>query len=178
MQALTSLLVILVLGSCGASSGEVKSAREASYAADPATLFNEVKTTTEHTYKVAAVDTNTLALRTVPRWYTPDGQVDTKAGDNPSSVQDLSINLTLLVGLSKVDSRSYKVMVEPIVRRKNGLASEPQEVKMTDPSVPGWVQGKIDALQLDIHRKLAGYAVVEPPAAADDRRPAAPSSGW
>jgi hypothetical protein len=48
---------------------------------------------------------------------------------------------------------------------------------MTDPTVPGWVRGKLDSLQVDIHHRLAQYAV--PTAAPANERPfSRPSSGW
>jgi hypothetical protein len=176
MKALASLLLALAC-SCGASAGEVKTAQTTAYAAEPATLFTEMKAAVEGTYKVAQTDQNTLALRTETRWYTPDGQIDTKAGANPSSVQDKSINLVFVVGLVKVDARSYKVGVEPIILRKNELSSAPEQLKLDDPTVPGWVKGKTDTLQLEIYRRLKGYAVVEPVAEPGPSHPMEPKGG-
>lgn len=178
MKARVSVLMLLLFVSCGASPAEVKAARDTTYSAEPVTLFNELKAATEQTYKIAAVDETTFAIRTAGRWYTPEGQVDTKAGTNPSSVQDKSINLAVLVGIVRADSRSYKVIIEPIVLRKNGLSSAPEALKMTDPTVPGWVRGKLDSLQVEIHHRLERYAVttVEPATERPSSRPS--SSGW
>jgi hypothetical protein len=172
-------LSLLLLVACGASSAELKTAREANYEAEPAKLFQEVKAVTEHNYKIAGTDENTFTLRTAPRWYTPEGQGDASQGDNPSRLQDKSINLALVVALVKADSTSWQVKIEPIVLRKNELSSAPEQLQMSDPTVPGWVRGKIDSLQLEIHQRLKGYAVVEiKPASDRGGASPLPPGGW
>ena len=159
--------------SCGASAAEIKTARETRYKAAPATLYAEVKAVTEGEYKTAVSDEGALVLQTQARWYTPDGQIDTTRGDNPSRLQDNSINLSLVVGLVKVDADSYKVQIEPIVLRQHGLTSKPDRLDAKDPLVPGWVHGKLESLQVSIFERLKPYAVagatvpaMVPPAAA------------
>ncbi len=172
-----SALLVLLLVSCGASAGEVKTARETTYVGEPAAMFNELKAATAVNYTLAETDANSHAIRTAGRWFTPEGQVDTKANTNPSSVQDKSINLALLVGLVEVDARSFKVVIEPMVRRKNELSSELETLKPGDPTVPGWVRGKVDSLQVEIHHRLGAY-VIPTAGPVSDRPFSHQPSGW
>ncbi len=57
------------------------------------------------------------------------------------------------VRLVKGDTDSYTVSVEPIALRMSGPSSQPEPLDLKDPSAPGWVHGKADALQLDIHER-------------------------
>jgi hypothetical protein len=168
--------------SCGPSAAQVKTAREARYKGDPATLFAAVKAATESDYKIAVSDAAALMLRTEGRWYTPDGQADKTRGSDISRLQENSINFVAIVRLIKSDD-AYTVSVEPVAQRLRGLSSTPEQLDMKDPSVPGWVHGKVDSLQIAIHERLKGYAVagasvpaMVPPAAPPSAGSAAPEA--
>src|SRR5689334_25412319 len=88
--------LLAVVVSCGASAAELKTAREARYKADPATLYAGVKAATEGSYKIIASDEAGLMLRTEPRWYTPEGQADTTHGNNIARLQDNSVNFSVM----------------------------------------------------------------------------------
>jgi hypothetical protein len=145
--------------SCGPSAAQVKTAREARYKGDPATLYAAAKAATESDYKIAVSDDAAHMLRTEGRWYTPDGQLDKTRGSDISRLQENSINFVVIVRLIKADNDAYTVSVEPVAQRLRGLSSAPEQLDMKDPSVPGWVHGKVDSLQLAIHERLKGYAV-------------------
>jgi hypothetical protein len=145
--------------SCGASAAQIKAAREARYKGDPATLYAAVRSATESRHKIVGEDAAALTLQTEARWYTPDGQVDSARGNNIARLQENSVNFSVIVRLVKGDADSYTVIIEPIALRLRGLTSRPEPLDMKDPSVPGWVHGKVDALQLDIHERLEPYAI-------------------
>jgi len=151
-------LVLALLVSCGASSAEVKTARDAKYKGAPATLFATMKAATEATYKILGSDEATLVLKTEPRWYTPEGQADTARGGNVARLQDNSINLSFVVALV-TDDDTYRVNVEPIILRHSTLTANPEKLQLGNPLVPGWVNGKVESLQLDLYGRLKGYAV-------------------
>jgi hypothetical protein len=183
MKLIWILAVLVVVVSCGASAAEIKTAREARYKADPATLYAAAKAETERGYKIAAADDAAFMLQTEPRWYTPEGQADAARGNNIARLQENSINFSVVVRLAKVDADSYKVIVDPVALRLRGLSSKPEPLDPKDPSAPGWVQGKLESLQLGIHERLKPYAIsgatvpammpATPPPAAPP--PAAPS---
>ena len=179
VAVVVALVSSVVAVSCGPSATQVKTAREARYKGDPATLYAAVSAATERRHKLAASDEAALVLRTEGRWYTPEGQVDTAPGNNLARLQQNSINFSVLVRLVKGDTDSYTVSIEPIALRMSGPSSRPEPLDMKDPSVPGWVHGKVDALQLDIHERLKPYAVagasvpaMVPPAPAPAPAPA------
>ena len=118
-----------------------------------------MKAATERTYKIAKSDEAALGLETEPTWYTPEGAVDHTQG-NIARLQDNSINLALVVELVKADPGTYTLTVLPIVLRLHaGGSSIPERLELTDPSMPGWVKGKVDSLALEIYQALKQYAV-------------------
>jgi hypothetical protein len=183
---LVVVAAVAAIVSCGPSAAQVKTAREARYKGDPATLYAAVKAATESDYKIAVSDDAAFMLRTEGRWFTPDGQVDKTRGRDISRLQENSINFVAIVRLIKADD-AYTVSVEPVAQRIRGLSSTPEPLDMKDPSVPGWVHGKVDSLQLAIHERLKGYAVAgasvpamvppaPPPSAGSAAPEAAPSA--
>jgi hypothetical protein len=182
---LTWLLAVIV--ACGPSAAKLKTAREARYKADPATLYAAVKGVTQVDYQIASSDDSGFVLQTEPRWYTPDGQVDTTHGDNIARLQENSVNFSVVVRLVKADADSYTVSVEPVALRLRGLSSKPEPLDLKDPSAPGWVHGKVQSLQLGLYDRLQQYAVTgatvpamvppaPPPAAGSAAGSAAPES--
>jgi hypothetical protein len=159
MRTLTLWLAIATVASCGPSAGSIKAAEDTRYKADPATLFAGAKAATASDYKLVSSDDAAFTLTTEGVWYTPEGQVDRAPGQNIARLQDMSINFAVVVKVVKADADTYKVAVEPIALRKEGLVSKPVKLEMTDPSVPGWVHGKVETLDLAIHDRLKSYAV-------------------
>jgi hypothetical protein len=154
------VLALALIASCGSSSAELKTARDTSYKAPPATLFAAAKAATEAAhYNVKLEDPDAMKLETDPKWYTPDGQLDASVGNNISQYQQDSINLGFVVQLPKSGADSYKLSVSRIVLRKHGLSSNPETMDPEDPAVPPWVAGKASALELGIHDALKPYAV-------------------
>jgi hypothetical protein len=158
MTNLTLCLAIATIASCGPSAANIKTAQDARYKGDPATLFAGAKAATQSDYKIVSSDDGAFTLTTEGVWYTPEGQVDRSTGQNIARLQDMSINLAVVVKVVKADADTYKVDVQPIALRKHGLVSKPETLEMSDPSVPGWVHGKLEGLELAIHDRLKAYA--------------------
>lgn len=166
-----ALLLALIVG-CGGGSSQVKTAREARYTAPEATLFNEVKAVVAKDYPITLEDPGNLTLKTQQRWHTPEGPLDNAPGDNAARLNEGSINLSFIVSIIKVDS-AYRVRVEPVILRKDAISSAPQPLNPENALVPGWVHGRIDALEIGIHDRLKAYARTGAPAAAPAAPPAA-----
>jgi hypothetical protein len=60
------------------------------------------------------------------------------------------------------DGDAWIVKVSPVILRKNSGMPKPDEVKEGDPSLPGWVESRVDQLALDIHKALAAFEVKQP----------------
>ena len=155
-------LTLAVLVACGANAAQVKTARETQYTAPPATLFAEVKPVIEKDYRIVRTDPGALSYQTEPRWYTPEGLADHAEGGNIARLQENSINLSLVVTFPQVDAGQHRVTVTPIILRKPGISSKPETLDRNDPSIPGWVHGKVEALELAIHERLKSYAATAP----------------
>ena len=148
------LLAISFAAACGGSSG----ARDTLYKAPPATLFATAKSVTEgEHYKIIKTDEAKNHLETEGVWYTPDGQTDTTTGNNIARLQEDSINIAFDVDVTPAGDSAH-VVVTPAIHRKHGLSSLPDTIDAEDPSLPGWVLGKTNALQNKIHDALAQYA--------------------
>jgi hypothetical protein len=154
------VLALALSASCGPSSAELKTARDTTYQAPPATLFAAAKAATQAAhYDIKLEDPDNMKLVTDPKWYTPEGQPDASVGNNISQYQQDSINLGFVVELPKSGADSYKLSITRVVLRKHGLSSNPETMDPEDPAVPPWVAGKASALELGIHDALKPYAV-------------------
>jgi hypothetical protein len=174
-------LIALALVACGPSAAELKTAKEARYKGDPATLFGEAKAAIEANYVIAKADPNALGFQSEGKWFTPEGLADTRSGGDISRLLDNSINLTLVVRLVK-DGETYAVQLDPIVLRLHKGNPNPDKLSIDDVSLPGWVKGKVEGQVLEIATRLKPYAATGAtvpavvPAGAGSAAPAAPAA--
>lgn len=153
-----SLLALGGVVACGPSSGQVKTARDASYRTDADTVFRAVVQQVSKKYKVINADAAQGMLRTEDRWYEKDGTYEDKKANDGVIGEDGTIVMHYLVKLAGGPSE-YKVEVIPMVAQvRNGYAA-PVKLKPDDIAMPGWVIGKTDDLYLSIYESLKLYAV-------------------
>ena len=150
---------------CGPSSKEVATAKSARYQGDKLELFANVKAATEAKYKLTKSDETSLGMQTEARWFSTEGLAVTPRGDDMRDVPDKSINIALVVTMLP-DGDNWIIKVTPVMARYNQGIPKPEPLKEGDPSLPGWVSGKVDELALDIHKQLAKYEVKSVPQAA------------
>lgn len=160
MQYVVGLLAVFAIA-CGPSSKEIATAKSARYQGDKLQLFAVIKKTVESKYKLTKSDETTLGMQTEARWFSHEGLAQTPRGDDMRDVQDKSINIALVVTMLP-DGDNWIVKVTPVMHRYNQGIPKPEPVKEGDPSLPGWVEGKVDQLALDIHKALAQYEVKQP----------------
>src|SRR4051812_47558908 len=182
--SIAAMLAIATVG-CGASSKEVAAAKTARYKGDKLQMFAEVKAATEDKYKLQKSDETSLGLQTEPRWFSTEGLAVTPRGENDMrDLPDKSINIALVVTMLP-DGDAWLVKVTPVMARYNQGIPKPEPLKENDPSLPGWVSGKVDELSLAIHNHLAKFQVqsvpgsVPPPTTApapDEATGTAPSN--
>ena len=176
-----SALALAALVACGPSSKEVATAKSARYQGDKLEIFANVKAATEAKYKLTKSDETSLGLQTEARWFSTEGLAVTPRGDNDMrDVPDKSINIALVVTMLP-DGSNWVVKVTPVMARFNQGIPKPEPLKENDPSLPGWVQGKVDELAMAIHSQLAKYEVkgvpqMVPPA-TNTPAPDEPSAG-
>jgi hypothetical protein len=159
------IITAVILAACGGPSGkEVASAKQARYQGDKLQLFGVVKGATEGKYKLAKSDETTLGMQTEARWYSPEGLATSATIDDDRDIVDKSINLTLVVELLPEAGGTDKwiVSVRPVMFRFNKGQPKPDPLDPKDPSVPGWVNGKVDQLHFAIYEKMKAYEVRTP----------------
>jgi hypothetical protein len=160
MQYLVGLLAIIAVA-CGPSSKEVAGAKSARYQGDKLALFATVKGAVEAKYKLQKSDETTLGMQTQPRWFSPEGLTTSASADDDRDLPDKSIRIAMVVTMLP-DGDNWIVKVTPIMQRKNKGMPKPDDLKEGDPSVPGWVDSRVDQLALDIHKSLEKYEVKQP----------------
>lgn len=156
-------------------------AKSARYQGDKLQIFADVKTATEAKYKLAKSDETSLGMQTEARWLTFDGNsVTMRDSGDMTEMPDKAINIALVVTMLPEGS-NWVVKVTPVLHRYNRGIPKPEPVRENDASLPGWVQGKVDELALDIHKQLAKYEVksvpqMAPPPATTTPAPDEPST--
>ena len=158
MKAILVLLLSLLAFACGPSSGELKSAKTAHYKGDKIAMFNAAKDAVAAKYTLQKSDENALGMQTNGRWFTPEGLAAAESGGDMRVVPDNSLNIALVVTLVP-DGDAYVVSVKPLYLRYHAGNPKPEALKDDDISIPGWAQGKVDQLALDIHTALQQYEV-------------------
>lgn len=150
--------MLFALFACGPSGKEMSGAKTARFRGEPVVMFAAAKETTEAKYKLAMSDETTLHLQTEGRWYTPDGLGLTATMDNLGNVPDRSLFVSLILKLVP-DGDAHTVSVTPVIMRYHQGRPNPDKLAPTDPSLPGWVNGKVDQLQFEIYEVLKPYEV-------------------
>ncbi|HLL24872.1 MAG TPA: hypothetical protein VK427_22215 [Kofleriaceae bacterium] len=164
MRNLVSITVVgallaLVIACGGASSTAIANAKQARFQGDKLELFAGAKAATEAKYKLAKSDETTLGLQTAARWYSPEGLGVSATREDVRDLVDGSLNVVLVVELLQEGGDKWVVSVRPVIFRFNKGQPKPDAVQPNDPSLPGWVRGKVDQLHYAIYEKLKPFEV-------------------
>jgi len=158
MIAFAAALAAVSLAACGPSGKQVTTAKAARYQGDRQQLFAVIKQTVASSYKIQKADDAAYGLQTEGRWYNPEGQAVSSPMGDARDVPDGSLNIALVVTLEP-DGERHIVAVKPIIARFIKGQPAPQPLEATDPSLPGWVHGKGDNLQVSLYEALKQYEV-------------------
>lgn len=177
MRTLTlTLAAAIALAACGGPSNqEIATAKQARYQGDKSLIFRTAKAAVEENNKVAKEDEAALGFQTIGRWYTTEGILAPGSDEDYKRVPDKSLRITLVVRILP-DADKWIVQVEPSLLRKQSGSPQPQKIEPNDPSVPGFVQGQVDALQFTIWKGLKDFEVKTPGGIAPAPAPA-PAAG-
>jgi len=159
MRIFLLLQIVALCISCGPSAAEIKTAKTANYRGNASEMFKEVIAVTEESYKIAGTggDEDGYKLATAPQWYSPEGGRESAGAGDYVQLQNHSVRLELVVELVSV-AGGFMVTVTPRTFQFLDGSPQPRELASDDPNLPGWVHGRVDSLQLDIHKRLQNYA--------------------
>jgi hypothetical protein len=152
-----AILVALFAVACGPNA-QLTAAKTAHYKGDKQAMFDIAKNTVAENYNIQKADFASMGMQTNGRWYTPEGLAAAESGGDMRVVPDNSINIALVVTFVP-DGDAYVVNVKPLMMRYHAGSPKPEPITESDPSVPGWAQGKVDSLAMDIHEALKQYEV-------------------
>lgn len=155
--AMKMFVLVAAVIACGPSSAEVRSAKTATYRADPAEVFRIAGEVAAETYKIGDVDAKQLEFITQPQWYNPEGGRESAGAGDFVQLVDRSILLSLIVEVSEAED-AVRVVVTPKTFQYLKGSPKPRELAPDDPNVPGWVTGRAESLQFEIHKRLQQFA--------------------
>ncbi len=156
------------LAGCGPSAGQVREARAQRYLGDRAQVFDAVAQALAQEQPIAKADRDQGVLTTDGRWFTPDGFHEdrperTVGGEREvvSTVREGSVRLAYDVRVVGGPS-SYQVVVTPVVAQYRVAYKALYPMKPDDPEMPGWVAGKVEKLEIALHRRLERARLAPP----------------
>lgn len=164
---LVVLTIVAAAAACGPSAVQLRAARDARYQGSREEVLGKARAAVAPSYAVEAMDEAAGTIVTAPRWYEPDGgnlgTGDTdREGGMAVRTEAGSVSLAFRIRVAG-DAPPYRVLVEPIAKQKRSNYSALYEYAVDDPALPGWVTGKVDNLQLEIHDRLERSVAVAPP---------------
>jgi hypothetical protein len=169
VPVLVPALAMALAAACGASAREARSARARAYDADYTVVYNQVVAAVAAEYPDFLAENAAEGEIRTP-WF-PLGLVREPGttGTSRRGIEDAPRRFYIRFDIEVTGPRPWRVHVR-------GQASawelgQPQPEVLDGPEEPPWLQGRIDALQIAIHERLARHAVAAgPPEPGDPER--------
>jgi len=157
------ICAVLALAACpSVDSAAVKRAHDARYQGDPTALLEAAAEATKaQHYLIDELDRDGGAFTTVDKVWSAEGETESVGNGDAIQVHNKSIFLAYVVRLVPADP-GYQIEIEPHIRRYVADHPNLDDVKLDDPTLPGWVPVKIDELSVGIHDALATYEIKTP----------------
>ena len=152
------MALFAVLAACGASAAEIKTAKSAQYDAPTSTLFQIALQAASEDYKIGDTNPPSGTFITAGQWYSPEGGRQSVGAGDVVQVNDRSVMLMLIVEIYGMDLGKKSITVTPKVFQHLSGSPKPRELTPDDPNMPGWVQGRVDALAVEIYKRAKQYA--------------------
>jgi hypothetical protein len=151
-------LSVIPVAACGPGAAEIRRARDASYHGDPAVLFDgAVAAAAAELYKIDDADRDAGAFVTHEKFYTAEGMTESAGNNDAVMISDRTIGLVYTIRIVTDDAGGYHVSITPQVHRLFVDRPNADDVPDGDPTYPGWVRARTDALAVAIHDQLAAY---------------------
>jgi hypothetical protein len=151
------VMLLLAVVACGASTAQVKTAKDAEYKAPPATVFELAKSVAAETYNIGDSDPATFTFATVPQFYSREGGRQSAGAGDFVNVSPGSVRLQLVVVVADAGLQRVNVTITPKILEIVSGSPKPRELSPDDPSVPSWVAGRVDGLAVDIYERAKQY---------------------
>jgi hypothetical protein len=155
--------VLVAFAACGPSNSELRTAKTAVYNTDGSQLFRIAEQAAgAENYKIAGVDDGHLTFETVPKWYSPEGDLQSAGADDFTRVDQHSVKVSFVIAVTSTGPNQFVVMVTPHTWQYVAGSPQLRELEPGDPYLPPWVNGRADTLSLSIYDQAKGMAVTPP----------------
>jgi hypothetical protein len=153
----TSVLV-LALVACGPSAAEIKTAKTTTYQLAGTDLLQVAEQAAQEEYKLGDVSEHDLAFITLPRWYSPEGDLQSPGAGGFVQMDNHSVQVAFVVQVTELAGGDCAVTVTPKTFQYISGSPKPRELAADDPNLPGWVHGRADKLALEIYELAKPHA--------------------
>ena len=157
-----SMLVLVLVAACGASAAEVKTAKTAWYKMNAHDMLVLCEDVASENYKIADVNEEQLTFMTAPRWYGPEGDLESPGADGFVQMRDRSVEVAFIVQVVPLESGDVAVTVQPKTFQEISGSPKPRELAPDDPGLPPFVHGRADALALAIYDRAKPHVDKQP----------------
>ena len=152
------LVALWMIAACGPSTQEVRQAQATRYRATPHDLLGIAEAAASETYKIGDVDEENAEFVTQPRFYDPEGGLQSPGAEGFTQVNGGSVRVAFVVQIVPVDDHHVSVTVTPHTFQVVAGSPQMRELTPDDPGLPGFVKGRTDALAYAIYERAKAYA--------------------
>ena len=152
------LLFVALLVACGPSAAELKTAKTTTYRINARDMLALAADVAQETYPIGSVNEGEHSFITAPRWYGPEGDLESPGAGGFVNLRDRSVEVAFIVQVVEYGGGDVAVTVTPKTFQKLGGSPKPRELSPDDPYLPSFVHGRADQLAIDIYNKAKPYA--------------------
>ncbi|MDX2091847.1 MAG: hypothetical protein SFX73_28555 [Kofleriaceae bacterium] len=150
----------MVVTGCGPSSAQIKTAKAAQYKAPPATILDLAVQVAQRTYRIGEVDPQGVRFATAPQFYTKEGgrisATNEFTGDFVRAKEG-DVQLMLVVEVLPTQAERVMVNITPKTMQVVSGSPQPRPLLPTDPDLPPWIHGRVNALAVAIYDAAKQY---------------------
>lgn len=157
---MTKLLLALALAlfACGPNAAEIKTAKATTYKMKASDMVELAMNVTKNTYSIADVDEKDHSFITQPKFYGPEGDLESPGAGGFVHMRDKSVEVSFIVQVVEFGGGDVAVTVRPKTFQYMNGSPKPRELAPDDPNLPPFVLGRADQLALDIYQAAKPYA--------------------
>jgi hypothetical protein len=142
---------LLVLAGCAHTDAEIKTAKVAQYNASPDDIYNLALTTAQAKYKIATSDPSRHDFWTTPRFYSPEGDLQSPGAGGAIHMDNHSVQVAYHVQVVPTTPHTVVVTITPQTFQVLRGSPKPRELMPDDPYLPPFVLGRADELSFEIY---------------------------
>lgn len=149
-------LLLAVAAACAHTDAEISTAKLAQYDAPPGDVYNAALDAAQEKYKIAASDPQHHDFWTTPRFYSPEGDLQSPGAGDVVLTDNHSVEVAFHVEVVAASPHHVVVSVTPRTLQLLAGSPKPRELKPDDPYLPPFVQGRADELAFAIYERARG----------------------